>query len=95
MFFLSEVADKRSRQLERFLRRIVLHNRLVADCDVRDFLSFDASLPKAAFTSALSGTSMMKIFKSFGDAFNKLAFPMDENDRWFEESNSQVLNKFI
>lgn len=87
------MADKRSRQLERFLRRLVAHNRIVTDCDVRDFLSFDAPLPKAAFTSALSGTSMIKMFKSFGDAFSKLAFPMDENDRWFEEANSQARKK--
>lgn len=33
---------------------------------------------------------MKKMFQSFGDVFNKLAFPMDENDRWFEQANSQV-----
>lgn len=55
-FCFSQIADKRSRQLERFLRRITAHNRLVTDCDVRDFLSFDDVLPKATFTSALSGT---------------------------------------
>lgn len=88
--FYSDVAEKRSRQLERFLRRVASHERLITDCDVRDFLSFEAPLPKAAFTSALSGSSMMKMFKSFGDAFSKLAFPMDENDRWFEQANSQV-----
>ncbi|KAI1712090.1 PX domain-containing protein [Ditylenchus destructor] len=86
----SDVADKRSRQLERFLRRIAAHEELIKDCDVRDFLSFDGPLPKAAFTSALSGTSMKKMFKSFGDVLSKLAFPMDENDRWFEQANSQV-----
>uniref|UniRef100_A0A915NM57 PX domain-containing protein n=1 Tax=Meloidogyne floridensis TaxID=298350 RepID=A0A915NM57_9BILA len=54
----SEAADKRSRLLERFLRRIALHPRLM--------------------------------FKSVGDAFTKIAFPMDENDRWFEQAHSQV-----
>lgn len=38
---------------------------------------------------------MMKMFKSFGDVFSKLAFPMDENDRWFEAANSQVSKKYI
>uniref|UniRef100_A0A915CV12 PX domain-containing protein n=1 Tax=Ditylenchus dipsaci TaxID=166011 RepID=A0A915CV12_9BILA len=86
----SDVADKRSRQLERFVRRIACHQRLMTDCDVRDFLSFDGPLPKASFTSSLSGSSMKKMFKSFGDVLSKLAFPMDENDRWFEQANSQV-----
>src|SRR5205807_1405114 len=88
--FFSELADKRSRQLERFLRRLCSHSRLVTDCDVRDFLSFDGILPKAAFTSALSGSSVKKMFKSFGDVLSKIAFPMDENDRWFEQANSHV-----
>ncbi|KAF7639775.1 PX domain-containing protein [Meloidogyne graminicola] len=86
----SESADKRSRLLERFLRRIVLHPRLAADDDVRDFLSFEGDLPKANFTSTFSGNSVMKMFKSVGDAFTKIAFPMDENDRWFEQVHSQV-----
>uniref|UniRef100_A0A914MTE6 PX domain-containing protein n=1 Tax=Meloidogyne incognita TaxID=6306 RepID=A0A914MTE6_MELIC len=86
----SEAADKRSRLLERFLRRIALHPRLVVDDDMRDFLSFEGDLPKANFTSTFSGNSVMKMFKSVGDAFTKIAFPMDENDRWFEQAHSQV-----
>ena len=50
----------------------------------------DGELPKAAFTSALSGSSMKKMLKSMGDVFSKIAFPMDENDRWFEQVHSQV-----
>jgi hypothetical protein len=30
------------------------------------------------------------MFKSVGDVFTKIAFPMDENDRWFEQVHSQV-----
>jgi len=86
----SEIADKRSRQLERFLRRLVSHPRLVVDCDVRDFLSFDGPLPKSDHTSALSGSNISKMFRSLGDSFSKLAFPMDENDRWFEQANGHV-----
>jgi len=86
----NELAEKRSQLLQRFIRRVVSHPRLAIDCDVRDFLSFDGPLPKAAFTSAFSGSNVKKMFKSVGDAFSKLAFPMDENDRWFEQVNNQV-----
>jgi sorting nexin-1/2 len=86
----NEVVDKRARDLQRFLRRIARHPKLVTDCDFRDFITMDGELPKAAFTSALSGSSMKKMFKSFGDVFSKIAFPMDENDRWFEQVHSQV-----
>ncbi|KAE9551804.1 hypothetical protein FO519_004975 [Halicephalobus sp. NKZ332] len=86
----NEVVDKRARDLQRFLRRVSRHPRLVTDCDFRDFVTMDGELPKAAFTSALSGSSVKKMFKSFGDVFSKIAFPMDENDRWFEQVHSQV-----
>ncbi|KAL3125004.1 hypothetical protein niasHT_009303 [Heterodera trifolii] len=86
----SDLANKRSRLLERFLRRLAAHPRLVSDCDVRDFLSFEGDLPKSSNTSAFSGSSMRKMFKSVGDVFSKIAFPMDENDRWFEQVHSQV-----
>lgn len=78
----SDVAEKRTRYLQRFLRRLTRHPRLVTDCDLRDFLTMDAPLPKATNTSALSGSSMKKMFKSLGDALTKIAYPMDENDRW-------------
>ena len=86
----NEVVDKRARDLQRFLRRVARHPKLVTDCDFRDFVTIDGELPKAAFTSALSGSSVKKMLKSFGDVFSKIAFPMDENDRWFEQVHSQV-----
>uniref|UniRef100_A0A183CDP8 PX domain-containing protein n=1 Tax=Globodera pallida TaxID=36090 RepID=A0A183CDP8_GLOPA len=86
----SDLANKRSRLLERFLRRLAVHPRLIVDCDVRDFLSFDCDLPKSSNTSTFSGSSVKKMFKSVGDVFSKIAFPMDENDRWFEQVHSQV-----
>uniref|UniRef100_A0A914NS30 PX domain-containing protein n=1 Tax=Meloidogyne incognita TaxID=6306 RepID=A0A914NS30_MELIC len=86
----SEATDRRSRLLERFLRRLVLQSQLINDEDVREFLSSEGDLPKANFTSTFSGSSVLKIFKSVGDAFTRIAFPMDENDRWFEQAHSQV-----
>ncbi|CAD5210927.1 unnamed protein product [Bursaphelenchus xylophilus] len=88
--YTTDVAEKRARLLERFLRRLCRSPRLVVDCDVVDFLTLDANLPKATFTAALSAKSMQKIFKSFGDALNKIAYPMDENDRWFEQMHGNV-----
>lgn len=84
------MAEKRSRQLERFLRRLVRSPRLVTNCDLIDFLQLNASLPRATSTQALSASSMKKVFKSFGEMLNKIAFPMDENDRWFEQAHSNV-----
>ncbi|KAK5964345.1 hypothetical protein GCK32_020487, partial [Trichostrongylus colubriformis] len=36
-----EVAVRRARQLERFIRRVVQHPKLRVDCDVRDFLTLE------------------------------------------------------
>lgn len=30
------------------------------------------------------------MFKTVGDVFSKMAFHMDENDRWFEATQQQV-----
>jgi hypothetical protein len=85
------VAEKRTRQLERFLKRLVRSPRLVNNCDLIDFLQLDANLPRATYvrltpnfyadfrsTQALSASSMKKVFKSFSEILNKIAFPMDE-----------------
>lgn len=88
--FSSEVAEKRTRQLERFLRRLVRSPRLVNNCDLVDFLQLDANLPRATSTQAMSATSIKKAFKSFGEILNKIAFPMDENDRWFEQAHGHI-----
>uniref|UniRef100_A0A915NID7 PX domain-containing protein n=1 Tax=Meloidogyne floridensis TaxID=298350 RepID=A0A915NID7_9BILA len=91
----SEATDRRSRLLERFLRRLVLQPHLINDEDLREFLSSEGDLPKANFTSTFSGSSVLKVlifteFFGIGDAFTRIAFPMDENDRWFEQAHSQV-----
>ncbi|VDL75824.1 unnamed protein product [Nippostrongylus brasiliensis] len=77
-----EVAVRRARQLERFMRRVVQHPRLRVDCD--------AELPRASQTSTLSGAGVKRIFKSVGEVFSKMAFHMEEGDRWFEQTQSHV-----
>ncbi|KAK6035819.1 PX domain protein, partial [Cooperia oncophora] len=61
-----EVAIRRARQLERFVKRVIQHPRLRVDCDVRDFLTMEAELPRASQTSTLSGAGVKRIFKSVG-----------------------------
>uniref|UniRef100_A0A0M3JYQ5 PX domain-containing protein n=1 Tax=Anisakis simplex TaxID=6269 RepID=A0A0M3JYQ5_ANISI len=96
-----EFAERRSRALQRFCMRIARHPRLVSDCDFRDFLTLAAPLPRANSTAALSGAGVKRMFKSVGDVFSKMAYHMDENDRWFESAQAQMddmeqmLNKLL
>uniref|UniRef100_A0A0K0G036 FI18122p1 (inferred by orthology to a D. melanogaster protein) n=1 Tax=Strongyloides venezuelensis TaxID=75913 RepID=A0A0K0G036_STRVS len=85
-----DIAEKRMRGLQRFLQRVVKHPRLVIDCDVRDFLTMSGDLIKANFTSAISGNSVKKVFKTITETFSKLTLPMDENDRWFETAQTHL-----
>uniref|UniRef100_A0A914WPB1 PX domain-containing protein n=1 Tax=Plectus sambesii TaxID=2011161 RepID=A0A914WPB1_9BILA len=86
----SEFLERRRCSLERFVRRIALHPVLMMDCDFRDFVTFDAELPKASSTAALSSAGVIRMFRSVGDVFTKIAYHMDENDRWFEEKQNEV-----
>uniref|UniRef100_A0A1I7XGY5 PX domain-containing protein n=1 Tax=Heterorhabditis bacteriophora TaxID=37862 RepID=A0A1I7XGY5_HETBA len=102
-----DVTLRRARQLERFLRRIVEHPRMRADCDVRDFLTMETDLPRAVQTAALSSAGMKRMFRSVGEVrlftiinyrnnikyyqvFSKMAFHMEEGDRWFEQTQSHI-----
>ncbi|KJH40801.1 Vps5 like protein [Dictyocaulus viviparus] len=85
-----EVAVRRARQLERFIKRVVQHPRLGVDCDVRDFLTMETELPRSSQTSTLSGAGFKRVFKSVGDVLSKMAFHMEEGDRWFEQTQSHV-----
>lgn len=86
----NEFAERRARALQRFCMRIARHPKLVCDCDFRDFLTMSAPLPKANSTAALSGAGVKRMFKSVGDVFSKMAYHMDENDRWFETAQQQM-----
>ncbi|CAI2355552.1 unnamed protein product [Caenorhabditis sp. 36 PRJEB53466] len=85
-----DVGIHRARQLERYLRRLIQHPRIRNDCDVRDFLTIESDLPKAVQTTALSTFGVKKIFKNFQVVFSKMAFHMEEGDRWFEQVQSQI-----
>ncbi|CCD63142.1 PX domain-containing protein [Caenorhabditis elegans] len=85
-----EVGIQRARQLERYICRLIQHPRMRNDCDVRDFLTIESDLPKAVQTAALSSFGVKKIFKNFQVVFSKMAFHMEEGDRWFEQVQSQV-----
>ncbi|CAP24541.1 Protein CBR-SNX-1 [Caenorhabditis briggsae] len=85
-----EVGIQRARHLERYVSRLVQHPRMRNDCDLRDFLTIDSDLPKAVQTAALSSFGVKKIFKNFQVVFSKMAFHMEEGDRWFEQVQSQI-----
>uniref|UniRef100_A0A158R3R3 PX domain-containing protein n=1 Tax=Syphacia muris TaxID=451379 RepID=A0A158R3R3_9BILA len=85
-----DFAERRSRALQRFCIRIARHPKLVSDNDFRDFLVVAAPLPKATSTAALSSASVKRMFKNFGEVFSKMAYHMDENDRWFENAQQQM-----
>lgn len=85
-----EVGIQRARQLERYISRLIQHPRMRNDCDVRDFLTIESDLPKAVQTTTLSSFGVKKIFKNFQVVFSKMAFHMEEGDRWFEQVQSQI-----
>lgn len=74
--------EKRRAALERFLNRLAKHKTFRFDPDFRDFLEISGDLPKASNTSALSGASMLKMFKNVTDSVSKMAVgKMDEKDQ--------------
>jgi hypothetical protein len=89
-FNFSEVVEKRTRQLERFLRLLVRSPRLVGNHELISFLQMEGTLPRATSTQALSANTMKKVFKSFGDILSKITLPLDETDRWFEQAHSHI-----
>lgn len=76
--------------MERYINRLIQHYRIRNDCDVRDFLTIESDLPRAIQTAALSSFGVKKIFKNFQVVFSKMAFHMEEGDRWFEQIQSQI-----
>ncbi|EGT35517.1 hypothetical protein CAEBREN_07263 [Caenorhabditis brenneri] len=78
----------RARQLERYMNRLIQHPRLKNDCDIRDFLTIDADLPKAVQTSTSFG--VMKMLNNFQDVIKKMTMKMEEGDRWFEQTRYQI-----
>lgn len=83
----SDFIERRKAHLERFLNRVAQHPSLRLDPDFRDFLEIADLLPKATNTSALSGASVMKLFKSVGEAVQKINVKMPQSDQVSLETN--------
>lgn len=73
--------EKRRAALQRFLNRLAKHETFRFDPDFRDFIEISDDLPKATNTSALSGASMLKMFKNVTDSVSKIALKMEETDQ--------------
>lgn len=84
-----DFVEKRRAALERYMNRLVLHEPIVLDQDLRDFLEIDV-LPQATSTRALSGAGMMRLMKNVEGAFNKMTIKMVEEDSWYEEKQQQI-----
>ncbi|XP_012670394.2 sorting nexin-1 [Clupea harengus] len=87
-----EFVERRRAALERYLKRVVSHQSLLQDPDVREFLEKD-ELPRAVSTQALSGAGFLKMINKASDAVNKMTIKMNESDNWFEEKFQEVENE--
>ncbi|XP_041918456.1 sorting nexin-1-like isoform X1 [Alosa sapidissima] len=88
----AEFVERRRAALERYLKRVVSHQTLLQDPDVREFLEKD-ELPRAVSTQALSGAGFLKMINKASDAVNKMTIKMNESDNWFEEKFQEVENE--
>ncbi|XP_028812482.1 sorting nexin-1 isoform X2 [Denticeps clupeoides] len=88
----TEFVEKRRAALERYLHRVVSHQNLLQDPDVREFLEKD-ELPRAVSTQTLSGAGFLKMINKASDAVNKMTIKMNESDNWFEEKLQEVENE--
>lgn len=88
----AEFVERRRAALERYLKRVVAHQNLLQDPDVREFLERD-ELPRAVSTQALSGAGFLKMINKASDAVNKMTIKMNESDNWFEEKYQEVENE--
>lgn len=88
----AEFVERRRAALERYLKRVVAHQNLLQDPDVREFLEKD-ELPRAVSTQALSGAGFLKMITKASDAVSKMTIKMNEADNWFEEKFQEVENE--
>jgi len=84
-----DFVEKRRAALQRYMDRLVRHEPLVTDQDLRDFLEIE-NLPQATNTRALSGAGVMRLMKNVEGAFNKMTIKMVEEDSWYEEKQQQI-----
>nr|CAH8857342.1 unnamed protein product [Trichobilharzia regenti] len=74
----NEFVERRRMALERFLLRVLAHQVLRIDEDIREFLQYDGELPRATNTQLISGASAIKVMKNLGDAIGKLTYKVDD-----------------
>ncbi|CAH8589682.1 unnamed protein product [Heterobilharzia americana] len=74
----NEFVERRRMALERFLTRVLAHEVLRADEDLREFLQYDGELRRATNTQLLSGAAAIKVMKNIGDAIGKLTYKVDD-----------------
>ena len=87
----TDFIDRRRSLLQRYLTRLVRHEKLVDDADVRQFIESSTDLPKSTSTQALSGAGVLRAFSSISNQVTKLTTKTSEQDQWFEEKHGFVL----
>jgi sorting nexin-1/2 len=88
----ADFIDRRRALLERFLNRLVRHDKLIEDSDVREFLEMPNDLPKSKDTQALSGAGVLRALSNISSSVTKLATKTSEQDQWFEEKHTVVVD---
>ncbi len=88
----TDFIDRRRALLERYLNRLVRHDKLIEDVDVREFLEAPNELPKAKDTQALSGAGVLRALSSISSSVGKLTAKTSEQDQWFEEKHAIIVD---
>ncbi|CAF0782221.1 unnamed protein product [Rotaria sordida] len=83
----TDFIDRRRALLERYLNRLVRHEKLLEDSDVRDFIEMPNELPKSTNTQALSGAGVLRALTTISNQVTKITTKKTEQDQWFEEKH--------
>ncbi|CAH8589652.1 unnamed protein product [Heterobilharzia americana] len=86
----NEFVERRRMALERFLTRVLAHEVLRADEDLREFLQYDGELRRATNTQLLSGAAAIKVMKNIGDAIGKLTYKVDDPEEFFFQKADEL-----
>ncbi|CAH8853537.1 unnamed protein product, partial [Trichobilharzia szidati] len=86
----NEFVERRRMALERFLLRVLAHQVLRVDEDLREFLQYDGELPRATNTQLISGASAIKVMKNLGDAIGKLTYKVDDPEEFFYQKADEL-----
>ncbi|CAF0843540.1 unnamed protein product [Rotaria sp. Silwood1] len=83
----TDFIDRRRALLERYLNRLVRHDKLIEDSDVREFIEMPSELPKSTNTQALSGAGVLRALTNISNQVTKITTKKTEQDQWFEEKH--------